>query len=547
MKKRMGKAAALLMAVTMVCGMLAGCGSNGSEKAPETAKAQTEAGAAESGEAREGGGTIVYGSNDYTRINPAMDEHGEINVLIFDGLTDHDGNNEVVPRLAKSWDYDEENSTYTFHLEEGVKWHDGEPFTAEDVKFTIEAIMDPANESENAPNYEDVESITVIDDHTIEFKLSAPNVAFLDYMTMPILPKHLLEGENMQESDFFRAPVGTGPFKLAKWDEGQQIVLEKNEDYFAGPAKIDSIIFKIVSDDNAKALQLKSGELNLAQVTPKDAVTFEGDDAYNVYTMSTSDYRGILYNFRNEYWQENADLIPAINYCIDRQAIIDAVLLGHGQIAYGPLQKNKYNCEDVEKYDFNLDKAAEAFTADNKTDFSVQIQKAKDAGAELVFLPIYYQEASLILAQANKAGFTPKWFGCDGMDGILDLDGFDASLAEDLMFLTPFTANATDEATQKFVADYKEAFGDTPIQFAADAYDCVYVIKAAAEKEDVTPDKSVSDICDALKKGMTEITYDGLTGKSITWSEDGEPTKEPTVVVVKSGEYQVLQAEDAAE
>ena len=191
--------------------------------------------------------------------------------------------------------------------------------------------------------------------------------------------------------------------------------------------------------------------------------------------------------------------------------------------------------------------AAEEFTADNKTDFSVQIQKAKDAGAELVFLPIYYQEASLILAQANKAGFTPKWFGCDGMDGILDLDGFDASLAEDLMFLTPFTANATDEATQKFVADYKEAFGDTPIQFAADAYDCVYVIKAAAEKEDVTPDKSVSDICDALKKGMTEITYDGLTGKSITWSEDGEPTKEPTVVVVKSGEYQVLQAEDAAE
>ena len=188
-----------------------------------------------------------------------------------------------------------------------------------------------------------------------------------------------------------------------------------------------------------------------------------------------------------------------------------------------------------------------AFTADNKTDFSVQIQKAKDAGAELVFLPIYYQEASLILAQANKAGFTPKWFGCDGMDGILDLDGFDASLAENLMFLTPFTANATDEATQKFVADYKEAFGDTPIQFAADAYDCVYVIKAAAEKEDVTPDKSVSDICDALKKGMTEITYDGLTGKSITWSEDGEPTKDPTVVVVKSGEYQVLQAEDAAE
>ena len=413
MKKRMGKAAALLMVVTMVCGMLAGCGSNGSEKAPETAKAQTEASAAESGEAGEGGGTIVYGSNDYTRINPAMDEHGEINVLIFDGLTDHDGNNEVVPRLAKSWDYDEENFTYTFHLEEGVKWHDGEPFTAEDVKFTIEAIMDPANESENAPNYEDVESITVIDDHTIEFKLSAPNVAFLDYMTMPILPKHLLEGENMQESDFFRAPVGTGPFKLAKWDEGQQIVLEKNEDDFAGPAKIDSIIFKIVSDDNAKALQLKSGELNLAQVTPKDAVSFEGDDAYNVYTMSTSDYRGILYNFRNEYWQENADLIPAINYCIDRQAIIDAVLLGHGQIAYGPLQKNKYNCEDVEKYDFNLDKAAEAFTAAGceKDDEGYWTRNGKRIGFTIDATPsdqVRIDMAQIAAQQLKEAGLDVK-------------------------------------------------------------------------------------------------------------------------------------------
>ena len=96
--------------------------------------------------------TIVYGSNDYTRINPAMDEHGEINALIFDGLTDHDGNNQVIPRLAKSWDYDESTFTYTFHLEEGVKWHDGEPFTADDVKFTIEAIMNPDNESENAPH-----------------------------------------------------------------------------------------------------------------------------------------------------------------------------------------------------------------------------------------------------------------------------------------------------------------------------------------------------------------------------------------------------------
>ena len=187
--------------------------------------------------------------------------------------------------------------------------------------------------------------------------------------------------------------------------------------------------------------------------------------------------------------------------------------------------------------------AAEAFTADSNTDFSVQIQKAKDSGAELVFLPIYYQQASLILAQADRAGFAPEWFGVDGMDGILDVEGFDASLAEGLMFLTPFTPDAEDEATQTFVANYEKEFGDTPIQFAADAYDCMYVIKAAAEKADVTPDMSVSDMCDAMKSAMTEITIDGLTGKQISWDADGEPSKEPTVVVIKNGAYEVLQAE----
>ena len=200
---------------------------------------------------------------------------------------------------------------------------------------------------------EDVEQITVVDPYTVSFRLSAPNYAFLEYMTMAILPKHLLEGEDMQQSDFFRAPVGTGPYKLAQWDEGQAIILEKNEDYFAGAAKIDRIIFKIVADDNVKALQLRSGELDLSQVTPKDAALFEDDGVHTVYDETTSDYRGILYNFWNEYWQENADLIPAISCLIDRQQMVDTVLLGKGEVAYGPLQRNVYNDPDMERYDYD--------------------------------------------------------------------------------------------------------------------------------------------------------------------------------------------------
>ena len=307
--------------------------------------------------AESGSNTLTYASGDYTRINPAMDEHGEINILIFNGLTAHDGDNQVVPCLAKSWDYDEATYTYTFHLEEGVKWHDGEAFTAEDVKFTIEAIMDPENGSENAPNYEDVAEITVIDDLTVAFRLTAPNAAFLDYMTMAILPKHLLEGEDMQSSSFFRNPVGTGPYMLESWDEGQAIILTRNEDYFKGPANIERIIFKIVPDDNAQAMQMKTGELDLALLTPKDAENFANDENYTVYRMETSDYRGILFNFWNPYWTENKDIIPAICCAIDRQAIVDAVLLGHGIVAYGPLQRNEYNYEDVEHYDYDPDRA----------------------------------------------------------------------------------------------------------------------------------------------------------------------------------------------
>lgn len=306
---------------------------------------------------------LVYGSGDYTRINPAMDEHGEINLLLFNGLMAHNGKNQVVPGLAVSWTFDAETCTYTFTLEEGVTWHDGEPFTAEDVRFTIEAIMNPENASENAPDFEDVLEIAVENDHTISFRLDAPNAAFLDYMTMPVLPKHLLEGEDWQTSDFFRHPVGTGPYKLESWDEGQTITLVKNEDYFRTPAQIDMVIFKIVPDSNAKALQMQTGELDLALLTPKDTEAFRGREGWNIYEMKTSDYRGILFNFRNDYWTENRDLIPAICYALDRQAILDAVLLGRGATAYGPLQRNIYNNEAVEHYDYNPAKSEQLLQA----------------------------------------------------------------------------------------------------------------------------------------------------------------------------------------
>ena len=184
--------------------------------------------------------------------------------------------------------------------------------------------------------------------------------------------------------------------------------------------------------------------------------------------------------------------------------------------------------------------ADEAFTADTNTDFSVQLDKAKEAGAELVFLPIYYTEASIILTQANSMGYAPMFFGCDGLDGILGVENFDTSLTEDVMLLTPFVADAQDEKTQAFVSAYEEKFGETPNQFAADTYDAMYIIKAAAEKAGVTPDMSASDICEAMKTAMTEITFDGLTGEGMTWDADGEPSKAPKAMKIVDGAYTAM-------
>lgn len=195
---------------------------------------------------------------------------------------------------------------------------------------------------------------------------------------------------------------------------------------------------------------------------------------------------------------------------------------------------------EAENQDFEiLEDAVSAFTADSKSDFSAQIQAAKDAGAELVFLPFYYNEASIVFTQAVSMDYAPIWFGVDGMDGILSVEGFDTSLAEGVMLLTPFSADAEDELTQNFVSKYVELYGDTPNQFAADGYDCVYALKAALEQAGTTPDASVSDISDALKAAFTEITLEGLTGTA-TWTADGEVSKTPKAVIIEDGAYKGL-------
>ena len=187
--------------------------------------------------------------------------------------------------------------------------------------------------------------------------------------------------------------------------------------------------------------------------------------------------------------------------------------------------------------------AQPSFTADNKSDLSTQVAQCQDAGADLVFLPIYYNEASQILIAANSRGYEPTFFGCDGMDGILSVEGFDTSLANGLMMLCPFSAFGDDETTTTFVSAYEAAFDSTPNQFAADAYDCVYAIYQCVQDGTINGDMSASDMCDALVEAFGTMSFSGTTGENQTWDENGMISKEPKVYQIQDDAY-VLVGEE---
>ncbi len=199
-----------------------------------------------------------------------------------------------------------------------------------------------------------------------------------------------------------------------------------------------------------------------------------------------------------------------------------------------------YNSFKAKATELSLNIVSETtFTTDSQTDFSVQVAAAKDAGADLVFLPMYYEAAALILTEANKIGYAPKFFGVDGMDGILGVEGFDTKLAEGVILLTPFSPDAEDEATQKFVAEYQKRHGEVPNQFAADGYDCIYAIYQALQAAGAKPSMKAEELNTLLIAQFTSdsFVFNGLTGENMTWDTTGAVSKSPKGMVIENGVY----------
>ena len=343
---------------------------------------------------------------------------------------------------------------------------------------------------------------------------------------------------------------GAAQYGVAVKNAAQLAVDEINKD-----GGVNGVKFKLVFEDDEadpgdkavnayNALKDKGMQIMLGTVTTGSCLAvIDKTKQDNIFQITPSaSAQDVIKNdntFQVCFTDPNQGKASA-DYIADNNIAKKIAIIYDNSDAYSSGIYNTFKAEAAEK---GLDIVTEqSFTKDSKTDFSAQITAAKSAEAELLFLPIYYQEASLILAQCKSADYSPKFFGCDGLDGILSVDNFDKSLAEGVMLLTPFAADASDDATQKFVKAYKEKYNnETPNQFAADAYDGIKIIAKLVEKEGIKADMSASEICDKLKKAISDgFKFDGLTGQGMTWSAEGAVSKDPKAVVIKDGNYSAL-------
>ncbi|MEX0416743.1 ABC transporter substrate-binding protein [Bacillus sp. C30] len=296
----------------------------------------------------------------------AYAESNLVNRVIFSGLTKPGKDLAPAPNLATKWEVSDDGLVWTFKLREGVKWHDGKPFSAEDVSFTFnDVVLNKSLGSNGASNYKSLDHVEVKDDLTVEFHLKTPWAALPAYLgfNSEILPKHVLEGRDPFDLTSFNKekPIGTGPFKIGKYISGQSIELVPNTDFFEGAPKLDKVVYKILADPNTHIAQALSNELDVFVLEDKNSLD-RIKQAKNLTVMpsDTTKYFWISLNQKNELFQD-VKVRQAFMHAIDRKAIIDTVLKGYGKIADAAISPNlkNYYTDEVTKYDYDPKKAKE--------------------------------------------------------------------------------------------------------------------------------------------------------------------------------------------
>lgn len=285
----------------------------------------------------------------------------DINSLVYNGLVRYSKDLTIEGELAESWEVSDDNLTITFHLRKDVRWHDGAPFTSADVKFNYELYIDPKVPTSYAEAFKQVKSVDTPDPYTFVAHYEKPYAPALIRWGMPVHPKHLLEGQDITKSPLARKPVGTGPFKLAEWQAGEKIVLESNPDYFEGRPYINRIVYRIIPDPSTQFLELQTGSIDFMGLLPlqfdrqTDTPAFRR--LFNKYRYLSFGYTYLGYNLKRPMFQDKR-VRQALSYAINKQEIIDGVLLGYGVAATGPYKPDTwvYN-PNVPRYDYNPEKA----------------------------------------------------------------------------------------------------------------------------------------------------------------------------------------------
>jgi len=316
------------------------------------------------------GDTIVVGSiGEPITLIPILAADSasqEIVGLVFNGLVKYDKDINLVGDLAEGWEISDDGLEITFYLRKGVKWQDGVLFTAKDVLFTYQKLIDPATKTPYSGDFKKVEDFKIIDDYTVKITYSEPFAPALASWGMPIMPAHLLKREE-DFKKFSRQPIGTGPYRFVKWETGSQIILEAYDDYWEGRPYIDRYIYRIIPDQSTLFLELRNRGLDYIGLTPLQYQRQTNNDFFKQnfrkYKYPSFGYTYIGWNLNNPKFKDKR-VRQAINYAIDKEEIIKGVLLGLGKVCTGPFVPNSwaYNPE-VKPPRYNPQKAEELLAA----------------------------------------------------------------------------------------------------------------------------------------------------------------------------------------
>jgi len=295
-----------------------------------------------SGNAEYGDMLVDSSIGDASMLNPILagdSASSDINGLVFNGLVKYDKNIKLVGDLAAGWDISADGLVITFHLKKNIRWQDGIPFTASDVEFTYKKLIDPKTKSPYKSAYELVKKFEVVDDFTVRVAYSVPFAPALESWGMGILPKHLLQNEDINTSKFNSNPVGTGPFKFVSWSRGEKVVLKASETYWDGRPFIERYIYRIIPDQSSQLMELKAGGIDAMTLTADMYTTLSKDKAFkeknNTYRYTELRYTYLGFNLKNPLFADKK-VRQAIDLGINKKEIIDGVLLGYGVESTGP-------------------------------------------------------------------------------------------------------------------------------------------------------------------------------------------------------------------